>query len=130
MIKDQISETHFARVFYVVDKNNKLVGYVKTKDIIFENKKKSIKNFIKIASTVTPFTDKEKAAQLFAKHDMSSLPVVNKYNQVVGMITADYVIDVIQEEANEDFQVMAGIQASETPYSKTSSFKLFKSRVM
>lgn len=87
-------------------------------------------SFIKAASTVTPFTDKEEAAQIFAKHDMSSLPVVNKFNQVVGMITADYVIDVIQEEANEDFQVMAGIQASEEPYSKTSSLKLFKSRVM
>ena len=130
VIKNHLEDIHFSHYFYIVDNKNKLVGYVKVKDIIFENGQKPLKNFVKPTISVKATTDKQIASQIFSKYNMSSLPVLDYNNEVIGIITSNSVIDVIQEEVGEDFQVIAGIKASKNPYSKNKVFKLFKSRVI
>ena len=76
----------------------------------------------------TTITDQEKAAQLIAKYHLISLPVVDMEKRLVGIITVDDAMDVLVEEATEDFEKMAAIRPSEAPYVKTSAFKLAKNR--
>ena len=129
-IKEKLNDVHFAQNFYIVDNKNHLMGYIKIKDIIFENRRKTLRSFVRAATSVQTTTDKEDAAQIFAKYNMTSLPVLDYNKELVGIIMSDSVIDILQEEASEDFQVMAGIKAYEKPYSRIRIIRLFKLRVI
>ncbi len=74
-------------------------------------------------------TDKEDVAKMFDHYDFLALPVTDSEKRLVGIITVDDAIDVLQEEAEEDFTKMAAITPSEAPYLKTSVFSVFKSRI-
>ncbi len=78
---------------------------------------------------VTTSDNKEDAARLFSKYDLSSLPVVDSENRLVGIVTSDDILDVIEEEATRDIEQMAAIAHVETPYLKTSVFSLIKARL-
>lgn len=130
LIKNKKEEAELTHYFFVVDNQNKLVGYILTEDLLFSTPKKVIKTIMKPTTSVTTTTDKEVAALKFANYDMSVLPVVNSNDIFVGVITSDDVIDVMQESATEDIHKMAGIDSpSDIPYSKTGIFRIFKSRV-
>ena len=73
--------------------------------------------------------DREVVAQLFSKYDFLTIPVVDADARLVGIVTVDDAVDVLQEEATEDFEKMAAITPSEKPYLKTSVFKLAKNRI-
>ncbi len=73
--------------------------------------------------------DQEKAAELFKKYDLISMPVVDKENRLVGIITIDDIVDVIEQENTEDFQKMAAMQPSEKRYLKTNITFLAKQRI-
>ena len=73
--------------------------------------------------------DREEAAQLMSRYDLSALPVVDAEDRVVGIITFDDVLDVFQEEATEDIEKMAAIIPSEKPYMQTSVFRLWRNRI-
>ena len=75
-------------------------------------------------------TDQEEVARIFKKYDIPVLPVVNTEGRLLGIITFDDVMDVIEEENTEDLQKMAAITPVDTPYLKTGVFKLAKSRVV
>ena len=79
--------------------------------------------------TVTTLADKEEVAQLFNKYDVLTIPVVDNEKCIVGIVTVDDAIDVIQEEAEEDFQKMAAIAPTDKPYLKTSVWNLWKVRI-
>lgn len=115
---------------YVIDSRRKLIGTVSLRDLLLNDKNCLIKDLmdenIIAANTVD---DKEEVALIFDKYDMLTLPVVDKESRLVGIITVDDVIDVIQEEATEDIEKMAAILPSEHSYFKTSVFKTFKSRI-
>ena len=115
---------------YVIDSRRKLIGTVSLRDLLLNDKNCLIKDLmdenIIAANTVD---DKEEVALMFDKYDMLTLPVVDKESRLVGIITVDDVIDVIQEEATEDIEKMAAILPSEHSYFKTSVFKTFKSRI-
>jgi magnesium transporter len=83
------------------------------------------KNFI----SVTTVDDQELVAQLFSKYDLISMPVVDHENLLVGIVTVDDVVTVMEEEATEDFEKMAAIRPSEKAYLKTSVFELVRNRV-
>jgi magnesium transporter len=73
--------------------------------------------------------DKEEVAEKFSKYDLVALPVVDKENRLVGIITVDDAIDVLQEEATEDIEKMAAILPSDKSYFKTSVWSMFKARI-
>jgi magnesium transporter len=79
--------------------------------------------------TVNTLTDKEEVAQLFDKYDVLTIPVLDREDCIVGIVTVDDAIDVIQEEAEEDFQKMAAIAPTDKPYLKTSVWDLWKVRI-
>jgi magnesium transporter len=79
--------------------------------------------------TASTLDDKEQSAQTMMKYDFLVMPVVDKENRLVGIITADDVMDVIEEEATEDMEKMAAIAPSDHPYLKTSVLELAKNRI-
>jgi magnesium transporter len=78
---------------------------------------------------VTTDDDREKVAKLIQRYDFLSIPVVDQENRLVGIVTIDDAVDVLQDETTEDFEKMAAISPSERPYLKTSFFELGKQRI-
>jgi len=121
------SET--VNICYVVEKH-KLLGFVTAMDLLTCDDDELISDVMDENSvSVTTLADKEEVAQLFNKYDMVSIPVVDKENCMVGIVTFDDAIDVIQEEAEEDFQKMAAIASTDKPYLRISVWELWKGRI-
>jgi len=132
LLRDSKDELRMSHYFYVVDSKNKLVGSIVTEDLLFENPSTLLKKIVKPVTSVFTTTDKEETALIFAEHDMSVLPVLNASKELIGIVTSEEIIDVIQDEASEDIAKMAGIGAdsSNQDYSKQSIRKIFRSRVI
>lgn len=115
---------------YVTSKSRRLLGIVTVKDLLLSPKDTVIEDIMdeNIISAHT-LDDKEEVANLFEKYDLYSLPVVDRENRLVGIVTVDDAIDVLQEEASEDIEKMAAILPSEKTYLKTGVFVTFKSRI-
>ncbi len=115
---------------YVVDKKKILLGVVTAKDMLTSPREELIENIMDTNFiTVETLEDKENVALKFSKYDCLSLPVVDKEGCMVGVITVDDAVDVIQEEATEDIHKMAAILPTEKPYLKQSVFSIWKARV-
>lgn len=129
-IKEKREESEISQIFFVVDNENKLLGSVTLEDIVFSSKEKLIIESIKKIEGVFTFQDKEEASKIFIAESLPILPVVDKNNVVLGMLTHDEVIDVINEEVTEDIYKGSGISSRElTPYPKTKILSLVKSRI-
>ncbi len=115
---------------YVTDRRRKLLGIVSVKDLLLNPKDCLVDDImdenIIFANTLD---DKEDVATQFEKYDLLAIPVVDKENRLVGIVTVDDAIDVIQEEASEDIEKMAAILPSEKTYLKTGVFETFKARI-
>ena len=116
---------------YVLTLTRKIVGVIDLKTILLADPKVKIKdimdeNVIKIYTT----EDKEEVAKKFDKYDEYALPVVDNEDRLVGIITVDDAIDVMQEEAEEDFEKMAAVTPSEDSYLKTGVFTHVKNRIV
>ena len=114
---------------YVIDEHRRLEGVISVKRLLVTPDDTILSqvmetNIIKVTTT----DDQELVAHLFAKYGLLSLPVVDHENRLVGIVTIDDVIDVIHEEATEDFERMAAMLPSEKPYLKTSVLSLAKNR--
>ena len=79
--------------------------------------------------SVNTMDDQETVAQKFKKYDLTAMPVVDGENRLVGMVTVDDAIDVMEEEATEDIEKMAAITPSDKPYLKTSVWEIYKHRI-
>ena len=79
--------------------------------------------------SVRTHDDREDVAQMFSRYDLTALPVVDNENRLVGIITVDDAMDVIEEETTEDFEKMAAILPSDKPYLKTGVIETFRSRI-
>ena len=116
---------------FVVDGERHLEGVVTIRDLLmnpYETKIQDIMdiNFIKAVTT----DDQEEVMDLFNKYDLICLPVVDHENRLVGIVTVDDVVDVMEEEATEDFEKMAAMLPSDKPYLKTGIFELAKNRIV
>lgn len=115
---------------YVTDASRRLLGIVTVKDLLLNEKTCVIGDImdenIIFANTLD---DKEEVAGQFEKYDLMALPVVDKENRLVGIITVDDAIDVIQDEATEDIEKMAAILPSDRTYFRTGVFSTFKARI-
>ena len=116
---------------YVTDKNRKLEGVLTVKDLLLSDYK-DILGDIMDTNVIYAHTedDKENVANTFNKYDLLSLPVVDREERLVGIVTIDDAIDVIQEENTEDFEKMAAITPSDEPYLKTKVTHHAKNRVI
>lgn len=115
---------------YVTDASRKLLGIVTVKDLLL-NEKTCIIGDIMDENIIYANTldDKEEVAGQFEKYDLMALPVVDKENRLVGIVTVDDAIDVIQDEATEDIEKMAAILPSDKTYFRTGVFSTFKARI-
>ncbi|MDO4608477.1 MAG: magnesium transporter [Clostridia bacterium] len=115
---------------YVIGSRRKLFGTLSLKDLIL-SPKDAIVGEIMDENIVSAHTldDKEDVAAMFDRYDMLALPVVDNEGRLVGIITVDDAIDVLQEEASEDIEKMAAILPSEKTYLKTGVFETFRSRI-
>lgn len=115
---------------YVTDSNRKLVGLISVKDLLLADQTSLMTdimetNFI-FANTID---DREYVARLFGKYDFLAIPVVDRERRLVGIITVDDAIDVLEEENTEDIEKMAAITPSDKPYLKTRIFESYSKRI-
>lgn len=114
---------------FVIDEKRHLEGIVTVKDLLLNDYTTRLEdimdtNIIKAVTT----EDQEEVVEAFNKYDLLSLPVVDHENRLVGIVTIDDVVDVMEQEATEDMEKMAAILPSEKPYLKMSVFELAKNR--
>ena len=114
---------------YVTDANNKLIGITTVKDLLLAEDDELVKSIMEEnVISVTTLADQEQVAQMFSNYNFLALPVVDNENRLVGIVTIDDAIDVIQEEATEDIEKLAAELPTDKPYMKTSVFGLYKKR--
>lgn len=117
-------------ICYVIDKNRKLEGILPIRKLILSNPDETIKNIMETnIISVDTLMDQEDIAGLFKKYDFIAIPVADKENRLVGIITIDDIVDIIEQENTEDFQKMAAMQPSDEEYLKTSVAVLAKNRL-
>lgn len=116
---------------FVVNAERKLIGYIHLKDIICANDNDLVKDIVQKDVIFCKTTeDQEEAAKMFQKYDLTAMPVVDSEDRMVGIITIDDIMDVLQEENTEDIEKMAAINpGSNKSYLKTSIFETWKSRI-
>lgn len=116
---------------YVLDIRRVVIGIVTVKDLLLSDRDVLIKDIMETnVITVNTLDDKEEVAKQFDKYDVMALPVVDKENRLVGIITVDDAIDVLQDENTEDFELMAAMTPTEDSYFKTSVFRHAKNRIL
>ncbi len=115
---------------YVIDSNRKLEGYVSLRKIVTSDEDVLIEDIMEFdVISVYTHDDQETVAGVFSKYGFVALPVVDKENRLIGIITVDDIMDVIEQEATEDFQIMAGTSPTEENYLDTSVWQLVKNRL-
>lgn len=117
-------------ICYIVDETKKLRGVTSLKNIILANTDQFIKDIMnENVFYVHTTDDQEKAAQVVQKYDILAVPVVDTEDRLVGIVTVDDILDVVQEEVTEDFQRMAGIQTIEEEYFRVRFTKRVSNRI-
>lgn len=115
---------------YVMDDKRTLEGVVTVKDLLMNPYSRLVRDIMDThVITAVTTADQEEVADSFHKYDLLSLPVVDHENKLVGIVTVDDIVDVIEQEATEDFEKMAAMHPSEKPYLKTGVFQLAKNRI-
>ncbi len=115
---------------YVTDEARHLEGVITVKKLLLSEPDALLSEIMEenVVSLET-HTDREEVALAFNKYGFLALPVVDAENRLVGIITMDDALDVMHEEAEEDFAVMAAVTPTEDPYLRTGVFRIFASRI-
>ena len=115
---------------FVTSADRKLEGVLSVKDLLLSDDETVIEDIMdtNIVFCMT-HDDQEEAAEKISDYDLMALPVVDKEGRLVGIVTVDDVIDVMEAEATEDFELMAAMTPSDKPYSRTSAWDMWKRRV-
>lgn len=115
---------------YVLDKKRTLLGIISLKQLLFASSNTLVRNLMETdIKYLNTLDDQEEVARQFQKYNLNVMPVVDKEKRLVGIITIDDIIDIIEEETTEDIEKMAGIVASDKPYMKTGVFETWKKRI-
>lgn len=115
---------------YVLDSHRTLLGTVSLRRLLLAQPTDIISNIMQEnVITIKTLMDQEQAAHIFQKYDFTSMPVVDSEDRLVGIITVDDIVDIMQEEATEDIEKMAAITPSDKPYMKTGVFEIWRKRI-
>ncbi|MFZ5899043.1 MAG: magnesium transporter [Bacillota bacterium] len=123
-------EAEIVSYIYVLDAKGRLVGVTSLRDLILSPVDAKVGDVMnsKVVS-VSAHADQEEVANTLANYDFVAVPVVDDARRMVGIVTVDDVLDVIKEEATEDFQLIGGSQPLDEPYLKSSLLHLFRKRI-
>ncbi len=131
VIKEKGSQYETVRTVFVTDSDNVLLGTESLEDMMFEDENERIDEcMVKDYPYILPNADREEAIPICRQYDLAVLPVVTKHGVLVGIITFDDVLDVIEEENTEDVYKQAGVTPNDTPYLETPVFKAARSYVI
>lgn len=115
---------------YIIDKNRRLEGVISIRKLVLSDDSKIVKDLMQVnVKYVNTNDDQEVISGLFKKYDFISMPVVDSECRLVGIVTIDDIVDVIDQETTEDFQRMAAMQPSDEEYLKTNVFLLARHRI-
>ena len=117
-------------ICYVVTKQKILVGTVALRYLLIMKPDEIIGDIMNTnVISINTMTDQEEAARMFQKYGFTAMPVVDNESRMVGIITIDDVVDILEEEATEDIEKMAAIMPSDKPYPKVGIFETYKNRI-
>ncbi len=117
-------------VCYVLDNNRKLLGTVALRYLLLSSPDEVIGNIMhENVVTIKTLDDQEEVARTFQKYDFTAMPVVDSEERLVGIITVDDVVDIMEQEATEDIEMMAAITPTDKSYMKTGIFETYKKRI-
>ena len=117
---------------YCIDATRHLLGTIELADLIYHSSDTMIRDIMdddRQLIYVRTLDDQEEVARVVKHYDLLSVPVVDKEDRLVGIVTVDDVIDILQEEATEDIEKMAAITPTDKPYLKTGIFETYKARM-
>ncbi|MBT8035971.1 MAG: magnesium transporter [Verrucomicrobiae bacterium] len=131
ILREYIDSAESLARIYVVDEEGRLKGKIRLRELAFSDRETPVEQIMQeIDISILATADQEDAAQIFAKYDMTLLPVVDEYDRLLGIITHDDVLEILEEESTEDIEKMSGIagEQSEETYLNTSIYTHFKRR--
>lgn len=115
---------------YVLDPKRKLIGTISLRRLLLSEPDATIGDLMhENIVTVQTLDDQEDVARAFLKYDFTSMPVVDSEGRLVGIITVDDIVDIMEQEATEDIEMMAAITPTDKPYLKVGIFETFKTRI-
>ena len=117
-------------ICFVTSADRKLEGIVTVKDLLLADPDTVIEDLMdrNVIYAVTT-EDQESVSEKFSDYDLMAMPVVDKENRLVGIVTVDDIIDVMEQEATEDIQLMAGMTPSDKPYLRTNTVEMWRNRI-
>ena len=123
-------EMETINMLYVTDPQRKLLGVLSVRDLLLAEEDDLIEDLMDPNLVwATTMDDKEDVAQALSKYDFLAMPIVDKENRLVGIVTVDDAMDVIEEETTEDFEKMAAMLPSDKPYLRAGVFDTWKARL-
>ena len=129
-IKKTGVDSETINICYVLDYQRKLKGTVALRYLLLKDPDEKIGDIMhENVISLHTLMDQEEVARQFQKYDFTAMPVVDNEDRLVGIITVDDVVDILQEEATEDMEKMAAIVPSDKPYLKTTVFETWKKRI-
>lgn len=116
---------------FVIDEARHLQGVVELEDLIMAGSKTEVESIMDDQPVyVTTTTDQEGVARVMSRYDLHTIPVTDKENRLVGIVTFDDVLDILEDEATEDFERMAGIQPVDDSYLEVNLFTMARKRFL
>ena len=129
-IKKAAFDSETINICYVLDYQRRLKGTVALRYLLMKDPDEKIGDIMhENVISLHTLMDQEEVARQFQKYDFTAMPVVDNEKRLVGIITVDDVVDILQEEATEDMEKMAAIVPSDKPYLKTTVFETWKKRI-
>ncbi len=117
-------------ICYVIDSKRTLIGILPLKSLFFNKASKKIIDIMEEEPIfVYTNTDQEEVSLMFSKYDLTVMPVVDMEKRLVGIITIDDIVDIINKETTEDIEKMAAISPTDKPYMRTGVFETFRKRI-
>jgi magnesium transporter len=124
------TDSETINICYVLDPQRKLLGAVALRYLLLSDEEELIGEIMQDnVIAVNTLTDQEEVARQFQKYDFTAMPVVDNENRLVGIITVDDIVDIMQEETTEDMEKMAAIVPSDKPYMKSGIWEIYKKRI-
>ena len=124
------SESETINTCYVTDESKRLMGIVSIRDILLSEEDAHLADIMEEnVISVSTLTDQEEATSMISKYNFTVLPVVDGEQRLVGIITVDDALDVMEDEATEDIEIMGGVTPVDTAYLRTSVFQFWRARI-